>query len=122
MQPPRVPEIPPYPAPAASPAIDATPRLPPARRAMFILWPSFLMAGVLEMLTFVVVDPTALTLFGETPLDWSRGAVYTVTFFIYWGVISTSGALTALLENPPEPVGPVRPYRSNRRNRLPPQA
>lgn len=85
---------------------------------MFVLWPSFLMAGVLEMLTFVVVDPSALTLFGETPLDWPRAAVYSVTFFIYWAVISTSGALTVLLENPPQPVGPVRPYRSNRKQRL----
>lgn len=117
MQPPRAPEIPPFvPAGAAGGADASAPaRMPPGRRAMFILWPSFLMSGVLEMLTFVVVDPTALTLFGETPLGWSRAAVYTVTFFIYWAVIATSGALTALLENPPQPVGPVRPYRSNPR-------
>lgn len=103
-------------SPATDPAVPAVPAMPAGRRAMFILWPSFLMAGVLEMLTFVVVDPSTLTLFGEAPLDWPRAAVYTVTFFIYWFVISMSGALTALLENPPQPVGPVRPYRHQRRN------
>jgi hypothetical protein len=116
MPPRRSAEIPDW-VPPAAPVEAAPPKMPFGRRAMFILWPSFVMAGVLEMLTFVVVDPSSFSIFGETPLEWSRAAVYTVTFFIYWAVIATSGALTALLENPPEPVGPVRPYRSNRKAR-----
>jgi hypothetical protein len=58
------------------------------------------MAGVLEMLVFVVVDPTTMHWFGADPVDWSRSAVYSVTFFIFWGVIATSGAITLLLEAP----------------------
>jgi len=67
------------------------------RRALQILWPAFLMAGVMEALLFVVVDPGDLQWFGAAPLDWSRQAVYTVTFMLCWGVIATSGALTLLL-------------------------
>lgn len=71
---------------------------PFARRALLVLWPSFLMAGVLEMLVFVVVDPTDLRWFGQTPLDWPLTAVYTVTFLILWLGVATAGALTQLLQ------------------------
>lgn len=70
-------------------------------RILVILWPAFVMAGVLEMLVFAVVDPTTLRWFGSEPIDWSRSTVYSVTFLIFWGVIATSGAITALLEAPP---------------------
>ena len=67
------------------------------RLAMTILWPAFLMAGVLEALIFVVVDPADLRWFGGPALDWPAQAVYTVTFMILWLSISTAGAMTALL-------------------------
>ena len=67
------------------------------RIAMTVLWPAFLMAGVLEGLIFVVVDPAELHWFGATPVGLSTEAVYTVTFLIVWGVMSVSGALTALM-------------------------
>jgi hypothetical protein len=76
------------------------PPRPFATRALLILWPAFLMAGVLEMLVFVVVDPDSLHWFGVEPLQWTRNAVYSVTFFIFWFVISTSAAITHLLESP----------------------
>jgi hypothetical protein len=75
-------------------------RRPFARRALLILWPAFLMAGVLEMLVFAVVDPDGLHWFGADPVAWSRSAIYSVTFLIFWGVIATSAAITALLESP----------------------
>jgi len=78
------------------------------QRALTILWPAFLMAGVLEMLVFVVVDPGDLHWFGGEALNWSTQAVYTVTFLIFWGVIATAGALTALLEASPEEINADR--------------
>ncbi|WP_382325631.1 hypothetical protein ACFJGX_15760 [Hydrogenophaga sp. UC242_50] len=63
---------------------------------MGIAWPAFLLAAVLEMLVFAMVDPGDLHWFGQ-PLDWSRQAVYTVAFFVFWGVTAVSSALTALL-------------------------
>jgi hypothetical protein len=91
---------------------ETTAPLPvPVRRALAVAWPAFLMAGVLEMLTFAVVDPGEWRWFGTTPIGWSAPAVYTVTFLLYWLVISLSGALTALLlcEPPDEPLD--RPSR-----------
>ncbi len=67
------------------------------RLAMAILWPAFLMAGVLEVLVFAVVDPGELHWFGGAVIAWPAQAVYSVSFLIFWGVISTAGALTALL-------------------------
>lgn len=90
------------------PGIDASERPaelaqthPLTLRALTVLWPAFLMAGVLEMLTFVVVDPAELRWFGGELIGWSASAVYTVTFLIYWVVISMAGALTSLLGHEP---------------------
>lgn len=71
-------------------------RLPLSRLALVVLWPAFVMAGVLEMLIFVVADPQDFAWFGGAPLGWSRQAVYTVTFFILWAVLAVSGALTVM--------------------------
>jgi hypothetical protein len=72
------------------------------RRAMTILWPAFLMAGVLEALVFAVVDPGELHWFGGPAIGWSAQAVYTVSFLIFWFVISTAGALSTLLAIEPD--------------------
>ena len=69
-----------------------------AVRALAILWPAFLMAGVLEMLVFALIDPHDLHWFGGAPVGLSASAVYTLAVFVFWGVISTAGALTRLLE------------------------
>ena len=79
---------------------------PLRERVLLILWPAFVMAGVLDALVFVVVDPSTLHWFSAEPLGWSASAVYSVTFLIFWGMISTSGAITHLLEGPgPGPNG-----------------
>lgn len=81
--------------------VPEPPRVSPfAVRALAVLWPSFFMAGVLEMLVFVVVDPAELRWFGGELLSWSSTAVYTVTFLIFWLVISLAGAMSALLVEP----------------------
>jgi hypothetical protein len=69
------------------------------RNWMVIAWPAFLVAAVLEMVVFAVVDPSDLHWFGQ-PLDWSRQAVYTVAFFVFWAVAMVSSALTLLLARP----------------------
>lgn len=67
------------------------------KRMLVALWPAFLMAGVLEMLVFAVVDPAEMRWFGGELIGWSPQAVYTVTFLIFWVVIATATGLTALL-------------------------
>jgi len=71
--------------------------MPFSRRALLILWPAFLIAGVQEALVFVVVDPNTLHWFGMAPVAWPVQAIYTITFLILWGTTATAGALTQLL-------------------------
>ena len=73
------------------------------KRVMWIVWPAFLAAGVLEMLVFAVVDPQELHWNGQS-LVWSREAIYTVAFFLFWVVAMVSNGLTALLAMPSEEV------------------
>jgi uncharacterized membrane protein YcfT len=73
------------------------------QRLMWIVWPAFLMAGVLEVLVFAMVDPQDVRWFG-TPLDWSRQAIYTAAFFVFWVVTALSGSLTTLLASSPYEV------------------
>jgi hypothetical protein len=70
------------------------------QRLMWIVWPAFLMAGVLEMLVFAIVDPQDMHWFGM-PLDLSRQAIYTIAFFVFWGIATVSGGLTTLLAMSP---------------------
>lgn len=66
-------------------------------RALAILWPAFLMAGMLEMLVFAVVDPHEMRWFGGALIVWTPVAVYSITFLLFWGAVATASALTALL-------------------------
>jgi len=71
-----------------------------AQRLMWIAWPAFLAAAVLEMVVFALVDPSELHWQGA-PLEWSRQAVYTLAFFVFWGITFASSALTTLLAMSP---------------------
>ena len=63
---------------------------------MFIAWPSFLMAGVMEIAVFAIVDPQDLHLFNQT-IDVSRQGIYTLSFFIFWIVCAASSCLSLFL-------------------------
>lgn len=80
------------------------------QRWMWIAWPAFLVAGVLEMLVFALVDPADLHWFGQ-PLAISREGVYTMTFFAFWAITMVSSGLTALLAMPPVEVNQTSPDR-----------
>jgi len=85
---------------------EQIPRLPQATRGrswMWVAWPAFLVAGVLEMMVFAVLDPQSLSLFGET-VNWSREAIYSVTFLIFWVMLMLSSALTLMLARPARDV------------------
>ncbi len=71
-----------------------------SQRLMWIAWPAFLMAGVLEVLVFAMVDPQDLRWFGQA-LELSRQGVYTLSFFIFWSITMLSSGLTTLLAMSP---------------------
>jgi hypothetical protein len=68
---------------------------------MWIAWPAFLVAGVVEMVVFAFVDPDQLHGPGGEPLGLSRHAVYTLAFFAFWIATMASSALTTLLSRSP---------------------
>jgi hypothetical protein len=69
------------------------------KRLMWILWPSFIVGGIAEGVFFTLIDPQELYLFGE-PVHWSRTAVYSVGFFLFWIVAAASSAFTCFLQRP----------------------
>jgi hypothetical protein len=71
-----------------------------SQRWMWIVWPAFLAAAVLEMVVFAVVDPSTLHWLGQ-PVVLSSEAVYTLAFFVFWGMTMASSALTVLLAMSP---------------------
>ncbi len=74
-----------------------------AKMLMTVTWPAFLAACVLEAAVFAVVDPHELS-WGGGPLGWSRQAVYTASFFLFWSVCLGSSLLTLVLaRNGPAP-------------------
>ena len=66
-------------------------------RVLQILWPAFLVAGVMEMLLFASFDPGEIRWFGLL-LDWTPTAIYSVVFLVLWLLVATAGALTLLLQ------------------------
>jgi hypothetical protein len=68
---------------------------------MWIAWPAFLVAGVMEMVVFAFVDPQQLHGLNGEPLELSRRAVYTLAFFALWIAMMASSALTTLLARSP---------------------
>lgn len=71
-------------------------------RWMSVLWAAFLMAAVLEMVVFALVEPESLRWFGGDALDLSPRAVYTLAFFIFWGVTAVGAGLALLLCTKPD--------------------
>jgi hypothetical protein len=72
---------------------------------MWIIWPAFLVAGLMEVLVFAFVDPHDLRGLGSD-WDWSKEAIYTVSFFVFWGLAILSSGLTSLLSMPPSEPAP----------------
>jgi len=70
------------------------------QRLMWIAWPAFLVAGLLEILVFGLFDPEDMQWFGH-PLAMSRQGIYTVAFFAFWGLTMVSSGLTTLLSLSP---------------------
>lgn len=68
--------------------------------AMVVLWPSFLMAGVLEALIFSLVDPSDLWV--SEHLGVSRQGTYTLCFLVLWLVISIAASISVLLARLPD--------------------
>ncbi|HZM33126.1 MAG TPA: hypothetical protein VFC18_01435 [Burkholderiales bacterium] len=67
------------------------------RKAIWILWPSFIVGGIAEVLFFTVIDPRELYFLGD-PVEWGRMATYSVGFLLFWGLAAASSAFTCFLQ------------------------
>lgn len=67
------------------------------RSLMWILWPSFLVAGVLSAVVFALVDPLDIVVLGHMQVD--RLTFYTVAFFLFWLAVSVACALSLYMSS-----------------------
>ena len=63
-----------------------------------ILWPAFLMAGVLEMVVFALVDPSSFAIAGWAP---DVKTVYSLTFFIFWALVAAASGISHVMMRQP---------------------
>ncbi len=76
--------------------------LPTCQKTVSILWPAFLMAGVATILFFTAFDPVVLlqeTRFADT----SRLGAYSIGFFLFWLLTTSSCAMTCFFRRPCNP-------------------
>jgi len=66
-------------------------------RLIWVLWPSFIVAGIAEVLFFTVIDPQELYLFGE-PVGFSRMTIYTLGYFAFWAICAASSLFTCFIQ------------------------
>ena len=62
-----------------------------------VLWPSFLVAGIAEVVFFTVIAPQELYLFGQ-PVYFSPIATYSIGFFGFWFVCAGSSLMTLFFQ------------------------
>ncbi len=75
------------------------------QRLVVVLWPSFLVAGVVTVLVFVLFDP--LNVLAQTRYSGvSRLGAYSMGFFCLWLVTAASSWLTCYFQRSPEKVPP----------------
>lgn len=72
------------------------------RKALAILWPSFVFAAIGTVLLFAVLDPVELRFVG--PLELGRRAGYTLGFFFLWAIAAGASWLSCFLERRAEEV------------------
>ena len=66
-------------------------------RCISVLWPSFLIAGMADIVFFTLFDPTDMIYHGE-PLFAGRLAAYSVGFFLFWLLGIGSSSLTCYFQ------------------------
>lgn len=67
------------------------------RNAIWILWPSFIVAGIAEVVFFTVIDPQQLYLLGSE-VQLGRLATYSIGFLLFWALAAASSAFTCFLQ------------------------
>ncbi len=64
---------------------------------IWVLWPSFVVAGIGETAFFAAISPDELHLFGR-PVDISPIATYSAGFMVFWALCASSSLFTCFLQ------------------------
>lgn len=73
--------------------------IPTVQKVIAVLWPSFLASGVATILFFTAFDPQLLmAVGGYEPV--SRLGGYTIGFFLFWLLTSSTCVLTCYFQRP----------------------
>lgn len=67
------------------------------QRMIHILWPSFLVAGLADVIFIALFDPLEILYRGEARIEHRIGA-YSIGFFVFWLLGITSSALTCYFQ------------------------
>lgn len=66
-------------------------------KIFFIIWPSFLIAGIAEILFFTLINPQELYLLGQ-PVNFSAIATYSIGYFGFWVICAASSYATCFFQ------------------------
>jgi hypothetical protein len=75
-----------------------------ARSAAAVAWAAFLVAAVLEIAVFALVDPTSLHTLSGAAVELSPTTVYSLAFLVFWGLTAVACVLTMVLQRSAEEV------------------
>lgn len=73
------------------------------QRLIQILWPSFVVAGVADIIFITLFDPLEIMYRGDALMAHRIGA-YTVGFFVFWLLGISSSALTCYFQRGPDEI------------------
>ncbi|MBY0438097.1 MAG: hypothetical protein K2W80_07880 [Burkholderiales bacterium] len=79
-----------------------------SQNLIYILWPSFLVAGAASGVFFTLFDPADLHLLGD-PVAMGELSAYTVGFFLFWLFAAAASALTCFLQRSSSEVNGMCP-------------
>lgn len=74
---------------------------PFVQRAIAVLWPSFLVAGLATVLLFTWIDPAEVVLCLYDAPVITRMEAYSGGFFVLWLLTALASALTCYFSRPP---------------------
>lgn len=74
--------------------------IPKVQRVIAVFWPSFLTAGIATVIFFTVFDPQEISLCMGAEKPISRLGAYTIGFFLFWLLTSSTCALTCYFQRP----------------------
>ena len=66
------------------------------KQTMWVLWPSFVAAGIGLGIIFTLIDPMELIVLGKH-VGASRTTIYSLGFFVLWAIAAMASAMSCFL-------------------------